>query len=646
MVRRGWFAPATGLAVVLLSASGPRPVSQVSGPGREPSRGTGAISGIVSEGTLGRPLPGVVVSLLDGSTRVSVGTVTDSKGRFVFRGLRSSDGYVMNATKPGFVGSGLVRAFVLMDVVRIPLAEGEWISDVRVTMWRLGAVSGRVVDENGEPVVDVPVRVLERIPVAGTAQFAAGPAAKTDDRGIYRIAGLGRGNYIVTVPSVQSTVPAATPAARLAGLSSGMIAPGGGQTRKIAGLEMTRSWLVIGNYATPPPSTARHAPAYPVLFYTSARTLAEANPVSLLDGEEKRNVDFTLQPVPTASISGRIIGPGDVVARLVVRLLPKGSETLGAGFEQATALVSSDGTFDFVGIPAGEYTVDATPTLRQLAGGTAAPSPVPVSLPSTPGLIREAGPVVRTIRSAPPGTFLVSENTKTEPYSGRLDVTVGSSDLEDLIVPLQVGGTISGRIVREDGAGLSGRMSIRAEPANGDPRLAESSDPAIGPSGAFAITGLQPGEYFLRAGLVKSITAPDGDHTDRPFDTSSGRDITDVVVTITDRPGTLSGVVRDGRGTPVRDGAVIVFPTDSSLWTRFGFDPPRIKAVTFVGGRAYVIPRLLQGNYYVIALPLALRDAWHDPQFFAAASPLATRVTLDWGGATIQNLTIQQVTVK
>ena len=51
------------------------------------------------------------------------------------------------------------------------------------------------------------VRVLPQVLIAGRTQWLAGAVAVTDDRGAYRIAGLGPGKYVVSVPSMQATLP-------------------------------------------------------------------------------------------------------------------------------------------------------------------------------------------------------------------------------------------------------------------------------------------------------------------------------------------------------------------------------------------------------------------------------------------------------
>jgi hypothetical protein len=633
------------LAMILGAAIDARPRQVGAPPPSVIPAGSGSISGVVTDGVTKRPLAGVVVQLVGPTGRnqsFSARLISDSKGRFVFRQVPASPSYVLTTSKFGYIDGGLARREVSVLLsgsrVPVPLADGEWIADANVLMWRLGGISGTVVDEKGEAVVGIPVRVLARIPVAGQMQLAAGPAVKTDDRGYYRVAGLSRGSYIVTVPSVQSSVPASTSVEALAGMTRDALTSATAtgpisQPPNSAGLDVGASRLVIGNYGTPPP---------PVIG---------ATPIDLKDGEERQNIDFTLQPVPTARLSGQVTGPSEVLTGLVVRLLPEGSEGLGAGSEQVTALAGPDGSFSFVGVPAGSYTVAAKGTVTEFIVRGAS---IMAGLPATPGMVNTAGSG-SSISSAPGGTMLATRNTTgNDSYSGNLRLDVGSDDVSNIVVALKRGATLSGQFVYDGTARPAGLLRASVEPATGSAVLGvatPSPRPGSAPTEAFSIAGLKNGEYFLRvtAGpslIVRSIIADGGDFTDRPFDASSGTDITGVVVTLTDKVASLAGVVRDASGVLARQAAVIAFPADKTLWTRFGFEPPRIQSTSFFGTGGYRIPRLPKGDYFVIAMDVSMLEAWKAPGFFAAASALATRVTLDWGVAGAQDLTISQVTIK
>src|SRR5204862_7745465 len=61
--------------------------------------------------------------------------------------------------------------------------------------WRLGAVSGQVVDEQGEGVEGITISVIRGETTGGRGTLSPQQSAVTDDRGAYRITGLAPGDY-------------------------------------------------------------------------------------------------------------------------------------------------------------------------------------------------------------------------------------------------------------------------------------------------------------------------------------------------------------------------------------------------------------------------------------------------------------------
>jgi len=575
---------------------------------------------------------------------------TDEKGRFIFTKLSPAENYSLTAVKFGFF-DGRNRA-------RVALADGQWFTDAKITLWRFGAISGVVTDETNEPVVGAFVRVLVQVMVAGTPQLSAGPVTRTDDRGVYRIAGLAPGRYIVSVPSVQWSVPADTDEYALQGLRREAVA-----SMEAAGYSLPKredrttspdgkNLLFLGHYVTPPPAGSR-AMAYPPSFHPAARSPKDASVVELKNGEERNTVDLQLRPVPVVRVSGTIDAPPEAgVAGMTLRLLPAGAEGLGNGSEVATALVAQDGTFTFLSVPSGDYTIIANRQQMEFQTRNRTVS-MDDALPNAPGALG-GGAGGGGVPSASAGTtYSYRGSDGNRSYAGKLAIAVGARDLTDVVVPLKRLVTLTARLVYEfelpasPAPGRGGGLPVYAEPADGSAALGMPTGRTSPTEPTFLIEGLQPGQYTirfvsLRAGRIKTITWDGKDYTNRPLDASTGRDITDVVVTVTDKTTRVNGYARE-QNQMATHGSVIFFPAEPDQWTNYGFSPRRILSSPIGTNGAFSATTLPPGNYLAIAVDESLATAWQDPKFLAAAASLATRITVEWGDAKTVDLTVMQV---
>jgi hypothetical protein len=589
-------------------------------------------------------------------TRRATGAVrplTDAIGRLILRQLGAGDAYVsLRATKPGyFDGAYGARNGKAQPIT---LADGQWLRNLRIELVRPGAIGGTVVDERGEPIVGAYVRALAQLTVAGASHLAVGPSTKTDDRGMYRLAGLAAGRYVIEVPSVETAVPADTPASVVAGMIPAMASRGVPAPEYQAIAAGTHARLVVGSYPIPP-SAGGQPQAYPIVFYPNATGVSGAAPVDLAAGQERVGVDFQLRPVPTWRVSGRVDGPGPSIAGLLLRLVPPGAEDLGLGSEAATALVDKNGTFEFLNVPAGRYTIDARRSFAELRYNAQVSLTQP-SLP-TPGFVSSNGGG-GDIAAAPPGTsyaYTNSQGNATMWASQPIDV--GGADLTGVVVTMRRAVSMTGRVVIEDtkrvpDPGTAGRPRprpvpfITIEPADGSTSLGIHSvrpDPA---TLAFAADGLMAGRYLIRLLGVTGVTSivwNGHDHTYTPFDTSTGQDVTGIVITIDPDAslakigGSVANVTSHPRGV-----AVIAFPAEPAQWTNYGFQPRRIQATSVTNSGTYQLS-VPAGDYYLVAVDGDQINSWQDPRFLQAAAASATRVSVGWNDTRSQALQVTEV---
>jgi hypothetical protein len=614
-----------------------------------------AVSGVVTDGTTGQPIAGAVVELrrtpgVTAAVLSSNRATTDSKGRFVFMGVEPAEGYTMTARAASYIDATLGwkpgMSELIRDQLRFKLSAGDWKQDANIALWRKPTISGRVVDEAGNPVVGTAVRAFAVVNISGNPRLlASGQVAATDDRGVYRLSNLEPGQYKVAAISVQQTVPASVrevaqtrPVGALGASSYGQ-----GTDSETSGPALGTDGthrLVVSSFVTPPAPVNGSPRAYPTVFYPGVRAIDDAQIVALNYGDEQSSIDLRLQPVPAFTVSGRFDRPSP--QPLLLRLMPRGHEDLAAGSEVATTVSDKDGAFTFLNVPAGAYTLMAQAPLTDLMWG----SPTETRVLDPPGF-----PPGNTGGGSFPSMQNVAVHLrygKPATMHGRMPLTV-AGDLKDLTLPMLPTASIKGRVVFEPGSQLPAPpqfLSIRAEPADGDPSLG-NADGRVAPAGSFEISGLLGGRYnllTLSGMLVESIMWRGRDIADTGIDTRQDQVFDDVVVTMTNRgvvvKGTVTGIPANTRTS------VIAFPAARDAWTNYGWNPRRVRTVTADATGSYELPKLPAGDYLLVAVDALKTNAWTDPKFLAAASTVAQRITIAWGETRSQDLTFSNVVVK
>lgn len=154
----------------------------------------GIVHGIVLEQSTSRPLARTEVRLLrvgsSGDAAPVARAMTNLAGQYWFPSLPNGV-YLLSSSRAGFQTAVYGQKRPTGPGMPI-LVEGESDLFAEIKMFRLGGITGKVVDENfvGLPGVNV-VAYRTTLPLRIVAQ------AKTDDRGIYRIGGLPAGKYWV-----------------------------------------------------------------------------------------------------------------------------------------------------------------------------------------------------------------------------------------------------------------------------------------------------------------------------------------------------------------------------------------------------------------------------------------------------------------
>jgi hypothetical protein len=168
----------------------------------EPDAGaqtTGAIRGRVTD-TAGFPVRNAAVRLsLAGRLFTPSTTPTDDDGRYAFEGLAPGS-YRVEATDSHFQRVAFGQGSELDRGTAIPLQANAVVDRVDIVMPLTGTITGRIVDENGEPIEFADIRVEELQSVSGRWRLAPTPfpARFTDDHGEFRLYGVTPGKHVIS----------------------------------------------------------------------------------------------------------------------------------------------------------------------------------------------------------------------------------------------------------------------------------------------------------------------------------------------------------------------------------------------------------------------------------------------------------------
>lgn len=552
-------------------------------------QGTAVIAGRVVTADTGRPVKRARVIVSAGG-RQSRATMTDEQGRFRITDLVGGS-YTITASRTGFVDAVYGQRRPLQPGTPVTLADGQEIATIDLRLVRGGVITGRVLDEDGEPLARALVTVQRYQYIRGERQLSPAGGDQSDDRGQYRVFGLPPGEYYLSADAGGLAQALGRGLPQLAvGIGAGLGARGG------------RGGF-FGAPASEDPEPVGYAPTY----YPGVVTAADAAKITVGPGQEVSGMDFQVQLVATATVSGIVVGADGGVP---VLLVPQD----GGGMRRGQILRGSalaDGVFSIINVPPGRYTAIARSGGGVFFASGTAPAFRPDALRVGTQTINVAGQNITGVTLVLQPAVSLSGNITVE-SSGTPAPTDYSSfriDVPDL-EPLPFGGGPGGR-----GGGPL------ASGAHADK------------NGAFTVPNLLPGRHYVSvtgSGVwtLKSITVAGRDVTDEPIELRSGHDVDNAMIVMTDRSTEITGTVRDASGTGIGALAVIAFATDQAQWRP---QSRAIQAVRTGQDGTYRLRGLPPGDYRIIATEDVEQGEWFDPAFLERVQPSSEKISLTEG---------------
>jgi hypothetical protein len=282
--------------------------------------GTATIRGRVLEANSGRPLSHVDIHAGSSSGQQANGA-TDGEGRYDLTGLPAGT-YTVIATKPNYVRTAWGEQRVEGPGKRITLADGQRLDNIDLRMTRAGAITGKIVDEFGDPVTDVVVNAMRYQYVQGSRRLlSSGRSGSTNDVGEFRVYGLSPGQYYVSATLRSTPV-------------------GGVDTSDRSG--------------------------YGATFYPGTGDVAEAQRLTIEPGQTAAGINLALLPIRTARVTGTATdADGKPFAGAMIGAMQRVGGAQIGGFMMVP--VPPDGRFTISGLTPGEYTVRASVPSGEMA---------------------------------------------------------------------------------------------------------------------------------------------------------------------------------------------------------------------------------------------------------------------------------------
>ncbi|HUI81607.1 MAG TPA: carboxypeptidase-like regulatory domain-containing protein, partial [Bryobacteraceae bacterium] len=270
---------------------------------------TGSITGVVVDDKSSDPIPKAIVIIRVREQEPGIGTTAGADGKFTLRDVDPGT-YTITVERDGYVSArGQTQT--------VQVQAGQTTSDIKWKLLRTGAISGRVLDPDGDPVFGVSIMLSSTLPTKRGR--AAASYTQTNDRGEYRAFHIAPGEYRLSVT----------------------YRPGNGLVQ-------------VRMQPTEKSGAASGGDAYPTLYYPGTPDIRQATLVKVEPGADLQGFDLHLLRMHAVRVRGHVApaaGTGPVPLFQMVNLAPVDSPAQSQEF----LIRDSKREFEFQGVLPGKY---------------------------------------------------------------------------------------------------------------------------------------------------------------------------------------------------------------------------------------------------------------------------------------------------
>jgi hypothetical protein len=495
------------------------------------------IEGVVVKATTGDPLKKAVLSLtkVEGHSQPKNAT-SDTSGHFQIKNVEPGR-YHLYATRNGYARQEYGQRTTHASGTILTLTAGQHLNDISFRLTPAVVITGHVYDEDGEPVAGAGVQALSFQYEKGQRKLAPSHFVQTNDLGEYRLYGLEPGQYYVS-----------------ASHNPGRF---GEETAE-------------GGYAT--------------VYYPGSADPSHAAALDLHASDELAGIDFTLVPVKTFNVKGRVYDaansrPG---TQAMLFLEPRDTGVRNWSMRSQSFVEDPQGVFELHGVKPGSYYLVA----------------------------------------------LGGEGGKT--YTAREAIEVSDSDVEGVSLIIGPGIDVKGRIRVEGSATLDPNvLNIWLQPR--EQAMYSGGGGSVKPDGTFTISDLADGDYqFEIAGLpenfyLKAVRVGSSDVVASELSVSRKQPPGALDVVLNPNGGRIDGrVLKEDK--PFSGATVVLIPEEGRRKEERLYKPTS----TDQDGQ-FSIRGITPGDYTLFAWETVEHGAYMDPDFLRPYKDRGKPIHVDEG---------------